>query len=55
VRPLILNKIIAARERFTTFITFEGLILGVDNSVVALEMVVTTEAIIAAIVDEGPG
>ena len=55
VSALVLGQVVTARELLTTVGALEGLVVGVERAVVALEVFLATEAARAESADEGLG
>ncbi len=51
----VLAEVVAAGELLAALMALEWLVLGVEGAVVALQMLLTTEATIAELADEGLG
>jgi hypothetical protein len=51
----VLRKIVTAGELLAAFVTFEWLVLGMEGTVVSLEVLLASESTIAYIADEGLG
>ena len=55
VSALVLGQVVTARELLTTVGALEGLVVGVERAVVALEVFLATEATRAESADKGLG